>query len=435
MAHTLLEAMYHPTVYKTVLCSNFDERDPQTWKRCQWGRMCAHAHSKAELEFNDLCQRQGEAAAVATYTGQVLPEQLHPSLNPAPITTATSAVIVYDNEEIHSPPSNVSALFYREGKAKDTKPPLPPARSPFAVSHLSLSSPTPLPHSSGSMLSPITSPQAISSLWGKPPLNTTGSTFTTPVSSAPSSNANSPLTSSTRQPNPIQPRTHTPISTELSSYFTPLGPTLLRDDGQGEFISDKDDSIIIPSHPFSSSSSSTTPSPSTFLSPLSSWQSTPSGSLTPASSSGPLFSDFDSSFMDSAITVSSSSSSLSSPSHSTVEVQHLRSLLTEESERSTEANRETSALRSQLAALQEEKRLQADELASLTAQLLSCRSQVADLVRQRCAQCERTAELNSSEPGGQDSMAATTGATASTEGVGAVMSHGVTSPMENTQAA
>ncbi len=36
-AHTLLELMYHPQVYKTGLCDHFDESDVATW-RCVWKR-------------------------------------------------------------------------------------------------------------------------------------------------------------------------------------------------------------------------------------------------------------------------------------------------------------------------------------------------------------------------------------------------------------
>jgi hypothetical protein len=36
-AHTLLELMYHPQVYKTGLCDHFDENDLSKW-RCVWKR-------------------------------------------------------------------------------------------------------------------------------------------------------------------------------------------------------------------------------------------------------------------------------------------------------------------------------------------------------------------------------------------------------------
>lgn len=57
-SHTLLESMYHPLIWKTQYCKNFDERDRSTWQRCPWKRACAHAHSRAELEYAEACSRE-----------------------------------------------------------------------------------------------------------------------------------------------------------------------------------------------------------------------------------------------------------------------------------------------------------------------------------------------------------------------------------------
>ena len=399
-AHTLLEAMYHPEVYKTVLCSNFDERDPSTWRRCQWGRMCAHAHSKAELDFNALCQRQGEAAALQTFAGQQLPQQ---STQPQQ-SHSHSAAMAYEPEKSHARGLPVAplALFYRDGRPKDTKPPLPPLRPSTAGHSMALnhSSPTPQPQpSSGATISPLTSPQSMSSLWSKPIPTSASSSLTSPSTSSststPPSNASSPIpTSHQRQPNPIQPRLLTPISSDLASFFTPLGPTLLRD-GHDEDAVDDDDSIIIPSHPFSSSSTSSSPSPSTFLSPLSSslhnWQ-TPSssGSLTPSSvvHPQPLFTDFDASFMDGdksradlAQTTTSSSPASSTSTPNSAELQRLRSQLREELDRSSEVQKENVALRQQLQTLTAENASSASELSALSAQLNAYKAKVAELER------------------------------------------------------
>ena len=51
-AHTLLELMYHPAVYKTGLCDHFDVADPLTWK-CVWKRRCAHAHGEVDTRAKD----------------------------------------------------------------------------------------------------------------------------------------------------------------------------------------------------------------------------------------------------------------------------------------------------------------------------------------------------------------------------------------------
>src|SRR5690242_8787891 len=51
-AHTLLELMYHPQVYKTGLCDHFAEENPATWK-CVWKRRCAHAHGKNDLRTKE----------------------------------------------------------------------------------------------------------------------------------------------------------------------------------------------------------------------------------------------------------------------------------------------------------------------------------------------------------------------------------------------
>jgi hypothetical protein len=52
-AHTLLELMYHPQVYKTGLCEHFDEHDPSKWN-CVWKRGCAHAHGRDELRNKEV---------------------------------------------------------------------------------------------------------------------------------------------------------------------------------------------------------------------------------------------------------------------------------------------------------------------------------------------------------------------------------------------
>jgi hypothetical protein len=52
MAHTLLEVMYHPSVYKTGYCQHFDETDMNKWK-CTWGRQCAHAHGTHDKRNDD----------------------------------------------------------------------------------------------------------------------------------------------------------------------------------------------------------------------------------------------------------------------------------------------------------------------------------------------------------------------------------------------
>merc|ERR1719336_3793031 len=39
-AHTLLEQMYHPYIYKTSLCANFPKN------QCSWGDFCTHAHGE-----------------------------------------------------------------------------------------------------------------------------------------------------------------------------------------------------------------------------------------------------------------------------------------------------------------------------------------------------------------------------------------------------
>eukprot|EP00808_Paulinella_micropora_P005242 g4755.t1 len=65
-AHTLLELMYHPQVYKTSMCDHFDEHEVNKWQ-CVWKRRCAHAHGKADLrdraeateEWRQHCLRTG----------------------------------------------------------------------------------------------------------------------------------------------------------------------------------------------------------------------------------------------------------------------------------------------------------------------------------------------------------------------------------------
>jgi len=50
-AHTLLEQMYHPHIYKTSLCSNFNEAlgNEAAKQNCLWGNLCTHAHGKSDL--------------------------------------------------------------------------------------------------------------------------------------------------------------------------------------------------------------------------------------------------------------------------------------------------------------------------------------------------------------------------------------------------
>ena len=319
-AHTLLECMYHPSIYKTQLCSKFDERDTSTWKRCQWGRFCAHAHSRAELEYNEQCMRHTASDASA----------------------ASSSVphIVYDYEDSAPVERQPPMLYFGKQSAKESRPLLPPTRS--SVSGASSTHSSPL-----STHSSLTSPASISAIWSKP-----------------ASNGNSPLSSSSsspgptvRIPNPIQPRTLTPINSELTSYFTPLGPTVLRDEDALE--DDDSDSIIVkPSHHhFTSSSAASTssPTPNSFMSPLHSWQSTPSGRLTPSSQQPYGAVDeheprFDSSFLDSAAPAAASAAGPTSPLRgSSVDGSHLRALLNEESERTAELRAENAALKQQLA--------------------------------------------------------------------------------------
>eukprot|EP00457_Paulinella_chromatophora_P000161 gb/GEZN01000161.1/.p1 GENE.gb/GEZN01000161.1/~~gb/GEZN01000161.1/.p1 ORF type:complete len:1189 (+),score=109.77 gb/GEZN01000161.1/:34-3600(+) len=65
-AHTLLELMYHPQVYKTSMCDHFDEHEVNKWQ-CVWKRRCAHSHGKADLrdraeaseEWRQHCLRTG----------------------------------------------------------------------------------------------------------------------------------------------------------------------------------------------------------------------------------------------------------------------------------------------------------------------------------------------------------------------------------------
>ena len=385
LAHTLLEAMYHPEVYKTVLCSNFDEREPTTWRRCQWGRMCAHAHSKLELDFNDQCQRMGEPAAMQTFARQM----------PAGIAQQShSAVIVYDTDDVHAPlPAPPLGLFYRDGKPKDTKPPLPPMR-PTSSSNISYSSPTPLHHTS-SVLSPLTSPSSMAALWGKPTAANGSAFSSSPISaSAPSSNSSSPAPTATgaRPLPPMHSRTVTPVSADLS-YFTPLGPTVLRDDVQAaERSAGDDDAIIIPSSNFSTASTVSSPTSSTFLSPaqssLHSWQSTPSGSLTPSSAVQPLFGDmddhaFDSSFLDSHVPraerPSGASPIPSAAPPASSELHALRCQLKEASARAVEVRAENAVLRKQLASMELEKAAIEEQLAALTTEIDAQRNRAADL--------------------------------------------------------
>ena len=51
-AHTLLELMYHPAVYKTGQCDKWEEKDTRRWK-CVWKRRCAHAHGRGDARSKD----------------------------------------------------------------------------------------------------------------------------------------------------------------------------------------------------------------------------------------------------------------------------------------------------------------------------------------------------------------------------------------------
>ena len=51
-AHTLLELMYHPQVYKTSRCDHFMEENPSTWK-CVWRRRCAHSHGREDIRSKE----------------------------------------------------------------------------------------------------------------------------------------------------------------------------------------------------------------------------------------------------------------------------------------------------------------------------------------------------------------------------------------------
>ncbi len=69
-AHTLLELMYHPQVYKTGLCDHFDESDASTWK-CVWKRRCAHSHGK-----EDLRSKESATEEWTNHLRQVVPPHL-----------------------------------------------------------------------------------------------------------------------------------------------------------------------------------------------------------------------------------------------------------------------------------------------------------------------------------------------------------------------
>jgi len=64
-AHTLLELMYHPQVYKTGLCDHFNEEDPSTWK-CVWKRRCAHSHGRDDVRTKEEATDDWTAHIVAT---------------------------------------------------------------------------------------------------------------------------------------------------------------------------------------------------------------------------------------------------------------------------------------------------------------------------------------------------------------------------------
>jgi hypothetical protein len=56
-AHTLLELMYHPQVYKTSRCDHFSEENPSTWK-CVWRRRCAHSHGREDIRSKEEATEQ-----------------------------------------------------------------------------------------------------------------------------------------------------------------------------------------------------------------------------------------------------------------------------------------------------------------------------------------------------------------------------------------
>lgn len=86
-AHTLLELMYHPAVFKTTLCAHFDERDPASW-RCVWKRRCAHAHGIADLRSRERAKAEWEAhqrlCAIAREVAGHAPLAAHPHPPPPP---------------------------------------------------------------------------------------------------------------------------------------------------------------------------------------------------------------------------------------------------------------------------------------------------------------------------------------------------------------
>jgi hypothetical protein len=55
-AHTVLEVMYHPALYKTQMCSQFQE-DPSTWL-CKWKVACSFAHGRADLSHKSALLKQ-----------------------------------------------------------------------------------------------------------------------------------------------------------------------------------------------------------------------------------------------------------------------------------------------------------------------------------------------------------------------------------------
>lgn len=74
-AHTLLELMYHPQVYKTGLCDHFDEHDVSKW-RCVWKRRCAHAHGRGDLRSKEEAMEEWRAhLAERGITSDYLSEQ------------------------------------------------------------------------------------------------------------------------------------------------------------------------------------------------------------------------------------------------------------------------------------------------------------------------------------------------------------------------
>lgn len=71
-AHTLLELMYHPQVYKTGLCDHFAEHQRTKW-RCVWHRRCAHAHGRDDLRSKDEAAEEWRVHTEALRAGVAPP--------------------------------------------------------------------------------------------------------------------------------------------------------------------------------------------------------------------------------------------------------------------------------------------------------------------------------------------------------------------------